>query len=310
MCGFLGYTSQKEKVTNLAPQLQAGLASLTHRGPDSGDELIAENVYLGHRRLSIIDLKESSNQPLQNSDGDVILIYNGEIYNYKELSQKYALHTTHSDTHTLLQGYCKKGPEILNELRGIYAFALLHLRKEPVIILVRDPSGIKPLYYFKKNKTFTFASEIKAIKPLVSNSLSMNETSLLKYLSLSYTVEPETAWNEISSLEPGSFLTYNIKNDNTDTRKFFNYLFAPTSLMSKEELLSQTETTLKNAVERNMVADTDIAISLSGGIDSTLIYAMANGISPVKGYTVTAGDKEHDETLVAARCAQHVSGPP
>lgn len=307
MCGFLGYISKTAIEANKIDLLSHSLLTLTHRGPDGGNSYLEENVYLGHRRLSIIDLSEQALQPFKSTLQDVYIVFNGEIYNYKELSSDLSLRTG-SDTEVLLEGYLKHGISFLKRIRGIYTFAIYDRPKNEVIIL-RDPAGIKPLYYSLDQDSFSFASEIKALFRINRPKLSINENSIKTFIHVGYIPEPETVYNEIKAFDPGTLYLFNCSSMQLRSQKFNEYNFEISNNLSFEDNVNNSERLLKTATNRNLVADVNINIALSGGIDSSLIYAYANQVRETPGITVSQHEHEFDESIVAEIYAEHINAP-
>ena len=309
MCGFVGAIDFGQSITGRLESLRAGLEAIKHRGPDGSKDNIGENYYLGQNRLSIIDLSSSADQPMLSSDGKVVMVFNGEIYNYKELRSEFEgfRFRTSSDTEVVIEGYIKHGVEYFNRLRGIFALAILDNRQKQKVILVRDPSGIKPLYIYGKGRFSIFGSEIKAMLPSLKNSLSVNENLLKCYLNLGYCPEPNTIYKEIEAVRPGELIV--LTSEERSVRSLIEYSFDNINKLSYSENKDKTRELLKNAVKRNLVADVEVAVALSGGIDSSLIYAFAHeSESSVKGLTVSFEDKEHDESETAQLYANSVGG--
>ncbi len=309
MCGIFGYSSRSGNVNDKLPQLRKALDTLYHRGPDSAGEYYSQNVFLGHRRLSIIDLTSSADQPLKSGNGDAFIVFNGEIYNYKELKSKLGSLKTNSDTEVLLEGYLKFGPDFFKEIRGIYAFAIYDFRSEPKIILYRDLAGVKPLYYYRDGSSFIFASEIKAIKEIAKEELTIDESILKSYLSLGYCIEPGTIYNEIKAVEPGEYIEIKALSNEKNSRILSRYNLDDTNDFSFEENVGKTKELLLQATQRNLVADVDVSIALSGGIDSSLIYAFANSGQKYKGISVKFNDQAYDETPTAEIFAKTLNAP-
>lgn len=309
MCGFLGAVDFEKGVEIIYPQLQKGLRLISHRGPDGSREMLSGKGYMGHNRLSIIDLSSEADQPLKSVNADAYLIFNGEIYNYRELKVKLGniKLRTKSDTEVLLEGYLNFGVEFIKLLRGIYSFAIFDNRDGQKIILARDPSGIKPLYLYSKNKLNIFGSEIKAIVPSVRKDLTVNESILKTFLNLGYCLEPYTIYKEISCVKPGNVV---IINEGKTTGLDLNtYNFENTNKYSFSENTELTEEKLKKAVERNLTADVEVAVALSGGIDSSLIYAFANKVNNrIKGLTIKFDDEEYNEEEIARIYSQTLKG--
>lgn len=307
MCGFLGYISENKIERDKFEMLSNCLLTLIHRGPDAGKSYLDENVYLGHRRLSIIDLSEQASQPFKSTLHDVHIVFNGEIYNYNELSSDLSLRTG-SDTEVLLEGYIKHGTAFLQQIRGIYAFAIYDKQKNEVFIL-RDPAGIKPLYYSLDQDSFSFASEIKALFRINRSKLSINENSIKTFIHVGYIPEPQTVYNEINAFDPGTLYIFNCNSMQLSSQKLNEYNFDFSSNLSFEENLNNSERLLKIATKRNLVADVDINIALSGGIDSSLVYAYANQVRQTRGITVSQHEHEFDESIVAEKYAKHLNAP-
>jgi asparagine synthase (glutamine-hydrolysing) len=296
MCGFLGAVDFNRNIENVFPLLQKGLKNISHRGPDGSKELTEKNLYLGHNRLSIIDLSANADQPLKSVNAEAYLIFNGEIYNYKELKKNFTntKFRSASDTEILLEGYLNEGPDYFKKLRGIYSFAIYDNREDQKIILGRDPSGIKPLYFFEKNGFYIFGSEIKALLPCVREKLTVNEKILKSYLNLGYCSEPYTIYNEITAVEPGSYISIN--KEGYYKKIFESFDFQKENRYDYKGNTENTEELLMKAVERNLIADVEVTVALSGGIDSSLIYAFANkSNSEIKGLTIRSDDKEYNE---------------
>lgn len=309
MCGLLGHISTQNNSDK--DKFLSALNTITHRGPDGFGVYHNQYVSFGHRRLSIIDLSTSANQPLLFEDNKLAIIFNGEIYNYAEISAGLDLETK-SDTEVLAKGYAKYGTTFFTKIRGIYAFAIMDLRQEdePICLLLRDPAGVKPFYYFKHRNEITFASEIKAILPLIPEPLEINEEVIKEYIHLGYCAEPNTAYKNIMALTPGVLHTFYCKTANLNTTNVLTYDFKQHKINS-DTAIKQTETLLKTATKRNLVADVKVNVALSGGIDSSLVYAYANMFSNnnTTGITISFDDKDYDESDAAAAHAQHIGAP-
>ncbi|MFZ1320761.1 MAG: asparagine synthase (glutamine-hydrolyzing) [Ignavibacteria bacterium] len=309
MCGFLGAIFFNRSLDQYIPALQKGLKAISHRGPDGSHELVSGNCWLGHNRLSIIDLSPEADMPMSSCNSDVHIIYNGEIYNYSNLKKDLegTRFKTRSDSEVVMEGYIKEGTDYFKKLRGIYSFAILDNRVKQKVILCRDPSGVKPLYYFSKKNICIFGSEIKALLPSVRDKISVNENVVKCFLNLGYCPEPYTIYNEIKCLEPGYVIEI---SDNGNIEKvIWNYEFESENDLSFKENTELTESKLRTAVERNLVADVEVAVALSGGIDSSLIYAFANqSNSNIKGLTVKFDDEEYNEEDIALKYVKALSG--
>ena len=306
MCGILGLL--KDNVNdNEISLLKKGLSNIEHRGPDGFGEYFNNNLYLGHRRLSIIDVSDSAKQPMLSDNKKYYIVFNGEIYNYKELAKELKINTS-SDTKLLLEGFVKLGFDFFNKIRGIYSFAIYDLSKKE-IYLVRDRAGVKPLYYSVVNNSICFGSEIKSIKPLIDTKLSVNHSAISDFLNLGFCVEPSTIYNEIHALSPGSVLTYNLERKKIKISSFGLYDFENINSFSFNENKERTNYLLDIATNRNLISDVPLSIALSGGIDSSLIYGYANSNNKVKGITVKMDDKSFDESHVATSFSNFLKAP-
>src|SRR5689334_21135684 len=207
MCGIVGFYS--DRAPALRTNLEVACEQIRHRGPDAANVYIDERVGLGHRRLSIIDLSAAANQPMADASGEVILIYNGEIYNYRELREDLRKRghefRTNSDTEVVLHMYLEFKDRLLSALQGMFAFAIWDKRDETIFI-ARDRLGIKPLYYSVKEKALFFASEIKALLALDANPVQIDRQALHDYLTFRYTVSPWTLFSGINKLPPAHYL--------------------------------------------------------------------------------------------------------
>jgi len=298
MCGFVGNIEHSKRLN--IDYCKRALNSLIHRGRDNTSyQFLEKNVFLGHQRLSIIDISNNANQPFQSVDGMVSIVFNGEIYNYSSLQkQLYGNFITNSDTEVLLNGFIQEGVKFFKKLRGIYSFGIIDRRKSLKVILARDPAGVKPLYYSANNNRLMFASEIKALKHLYDKKYKTNETALRQYLNLGFVPEPSTIYRGIRALEPGNFLYWS-KKKNEPPKPFYSYNFNILNHNSFNQNTEIVKSKLEIAVKRNLVSDVDISVALSGGIDSSLIYAIGIQNKPsLKATTVSfPNSQNHDEMI-------------
>lgn len=282
---------------------------LSHRGPDSENYHYNDHVFLGHRRLSIIDLSEAANQPFFSRCGRAAIVFNGEIYNFKELRNGLDLRTS-SDTEVLLEGYLKYGSDFFKRIRGIYAFAIYDFRTAtPAVVLLRDPSGIKPLYVYCHQGELVFGSEIKSLLPLLGDNISIREQSLWAFLHLSFVPEPNTIYEQIRAQQPGLLTTYWVHDLSRTDVKLNSFDFKSRNHFSLHDNARATKNLLEKAVERNLVSDVSVKIALSGGIDSSLVYALANKVDSVGGISVSMNELEYDESSVAEVYAKQLNAP-
>ena len=206
MCGIAGYFSVNKVFS--PEELPAMANAIAHRGPDAEGVYSHGSVGLAHRRLSIVDLNPRSNQPMTSQDGNFVICYNGEVYNFPELATKYNLTLrTHSDTEVILELFAKIGPSCVNEFNGMFAIAIYDIQKE-ILHIFRDRIGIKPIYYFYDGQNFAFASDIKALFALgfVKKQKSTNLNAVKEFLYLGYIPHPNTIYKNISKFEAGSLV--------------------------------------------------------------------------------------------------------
>ena len=301
MCGIAGIISTKAR--NYSENLQKMTHSIAHRGPDSEHHEFYENAALGHRRLSIIDLSETGKQPMFSNTKNECIVLNGEIYGYQDLKKKYADYPYRgtSDTEVILAMYQEKGKELLNELPGMFAFAIWNEEKQE-LFCARDRFGEKPLYYATgKNGEFVFASEIKAI--LASGLIvpKIYNEALYHFLQYGYVSAYQSIYSNIFALPPAHFLVYS--NGNISIERYYSIPKNDIQISlsdAKEEFVHL----LKNAVQKQLIADVEVGSFLSGGLDSSTIVAMVNEFKP-KQTTISFGySGEHSELKFAEEIAQ------
>ena len=293
MCGIVGVISKSPQKNRI--NLKTAADTLMHRGPDSSGEWWSENRRVGfaHRRLSIIDISENGKQPMIDKENKNVIILNGEIYNYKEIKShlKSKRHTfvSNSDTEVLLKAYAEWGVNCLEKLNGMFAFAIFD-PKNQILFLARDRAGEKPLFYHLENGTFRFASELKAL--LVNPDLSRNidGTSLDSYLSMGFVPGHKCILKGFNKLPPAHAFLFDLQTSRERIWRYWNF---PESFSNEEkkdevELLAELEILLEDSVRRQLVADVPVGIMLSGGVDSSLLTAMATrSLDKVKTFCVS-----------------------
>ncbi|MFQ5456015.1 MAG: asparagine synthase (glutamine-hydrolyzing) [Nitrospirota bacterium] len=297
MCGICGifYLNQNHVMDkNLLVDMRD---QLTHRGPDDAGIYLNQNIGLGHRRLSIVDLSPAGHQPMSNEDGSIWVVYNGEIYNYleikRELMDKGHLFRSNTDTETIIHAYEEFGKECVKKFRGMFAFAIWDNR-EKHLFLSRDRMGIKPLYYYHSKDVFIFSSEIKAI--LASNMIEREvETSVLDaFLSLGYVPSPLTMFKGISKLLPGYSISVN--NDGKfQIARYWNLNFERAADISFEEAQEELDLLLKQSVKMHLMSEVSLGIFLSGGLDSSAVTALMSKVTDQTIKTFSVGYKGADE---------------
>jgi len=280
MCGIFGIIGNYDE-----NKAKSALAKLSHRGPDYCGVTSSKNLFFAHQRLSILDTHERSHQPIKHQK--ILLSFNGEIYNFKELKKEldFDFQTT-SDSEVIIAAYLKWGIDFIHHLRGMFAIALID---DDTLYLFRDRLGKKPLFFTKQNSSFIFASEIKALTPFLKKH-QLNNDALLSYLTYLTPTPPHTFFMGISKLGAGEFLTY--KNNVLEVKRYFDLLeSAPNIITDRGEAIDSLEKLLDESISMRLNSDVEMASLLSGGIDSATInaYALKHGH---KLNTYTLGYKE------------------
>ena len=269
MCGFAGFVGSLEDREQV---LEHMMDTIIHRGPDSSGKFVDEDAALGFRRLSIIDLSAEGDQPLYNEDRSRVLVFNGEIYNYRELREELVkaghVFASNTDSETLLHGYEEWGPGLLDRLRGMYAFVIWD-RREKKLFGARDIFGIKPMYYAQMNGTLLFASEIKAFLVHPKFEKVLNEVALGNYLSFQFVPTDETFFKGVFCLRPGHYFTY--EDGKLKVTKYFEPHFTGDSEKSFEETVDDVEAVMKDSVKMHKISDVEVASYLSSGVDSSYL---------------------------------------
>lgn len=300
MCGIAGF-ADKTGVTEQA--LTDMMDAIVHRGPDGSGQYLDDTVALGHRRLSIIDL-EGGRQPMENEDGSIVCIFNGEIYNYQPLKEELekAGHTfaTHSDTEVLVHGYEQWGEEMLNRLRGMFSFAIWE-KKTKKLFCARDFFGIKPFYYYEKDGLLLFGSEIKSFLKHPKFEKKLNRSQLELYLTFQYSPGESTFFEGVKKLLPAHCLTW--ENGKTTIRRYWQPEFEPQQGKTLEEWETEIEAVMKNSVAAHKISDVEVGSFLSSGVDSSYMACLAH---VDKTFTVGFANKQYDETSYAQEFSKHI----
>jgi asparagine synthase (glutamine-hydrolysing) len=297
MCGIAGFYSSRNSFSEA--QLKSMTSVIAHRGPDSDGFYVNQSVGLGHKRLSIIDLSENGKQPMTSHDGRYVMVYNGEVYNYREISAELQEHlhqpisfASSSDSEVILEAFVKWGTKFVHKLNGMFAIAIYdNLRDE--LFIFRDRLGIKPLYYYYKENEFLFASELKSIRTIKEKNLSINQDAIYQFLHLGFIPNPKTIYNDIYKLEPGHFLRVNEKGIEKQKYWSLNHTVTNTVITSEKEATVKVSELLASSIQYQLNSDVPFGIFLSGGIDSSLITAQASSISSTKVNTFSIGFKEN-----------------
>ena len=289
MCGIAGITVLDGEGVVDEDIIHRMTQSMTHRGPDDEGYHVKGPIGLGHRRLSIIDV-QGGHQPMSNKDASVWVIFNGEIYNHRELRQelekKGYRHKTSCDTETIIHAYEEYGEACLHHLQGMFAFAVWDTRQKK-LLLARDRLGIKPLYYFVRGNKLAFASEAKALLTVLPDAPSIDIQSLDCFLSLSYVPAPWTLFDGIIKLPAGHLLT--VANGEVSVRKYWDLEFENKWSASEEELKERFRTLLMEAVQTHLMSEVPLGVFLSGGLDSSCIVYVMTQVLGVPCTTFSVG---------------------
>ena len=302
MCGFVGFTNTKDNSNRIIEDM---MDKIRHRGPDSGGKYTDGDIALGFRRLSIIDITESGNQPIYNEDKSKVLLFNGEIYNFQsireELIEKGHIFTTKTDSEVLLHGYEEYGEKLLDKLRGMFAFVIWDTKTKE-LFGARDFFGIKPLYYAVMGDTFMFGSEIKAFLAHPDFKKELNETALENYLTFQYSPTNETFFKNVYKLPAAHCFKY--KDGKLDVKRYWDISFNADEKPDMDEWVDRISDTFKNSVEAHKIADVEVGSFLSSGVDSSYVASVAN---VDKTFTVGFGeDEKYNEIGWAKEFSQYI----
>lgn len=317
MCG-INAIIVKEKFLNLENSIKKMNNLIIHRGPDDAGIYFNNNVALGMRRLSIIDLI-SGNQPMYNVLKNIIIVFNGEIYNFDEIKidliNKGYSFRTNSDTEIILLGYEYYGIEILKKLNGMFSFVIYDLRSDKIFI-ARDRLGEKPLYYYKDSSFFLVASELKSIINVLPDfnikKPNISKTGLNLYFSLTYIPAPHSIYENIYKLEPGNFLEINLNNFTLETFKYWkiDLELLSNKINDYDYSKKKLRELLFDSVNKRMISDVPLGSFLSGGVDSSIITAIMANInlnSKINTFSLVSNNKYFDESSRSNAVAKHLN---
>jgi len=314
MCGIVGFIT-KRRFSELRQDLPLAASSLTHRGPDDSGLFFeaSAGVGLGHRRLSIIDLSKAGRQPMESDDGNLNIVYNGEVFNFREIRKALRLHgysfRSDTDTEVVLKAYQHWGKECLDKFVGMFAVAIWD-RGEKTLFLARDRMGIKPVYYYYDRDTFLFASELKALMTFKSFPKEIDPDSVPLFLHFQYIPAPKTVFAHTYKLSPGHFLTFDGKTIRTES-----YWNIPERSpdennlnVNEKEYLSRLDDLLTTAVSDRLISDVPLGALLSGGIDSSMVVALMQKVnaSPVQTFSIGFNEPGYNEAPWASKVAEHL----
>jgi asparagine synthase (glutamine-hydrolysing) len=297
MCGILAVSSQKYNQIEIAKSLKA----IWHRGPDDSGTFISEkqDAHFGQVRLSIIDLSNAGHQPMIDASGRYVITFNGEIYNFKSLKIELELNygiinwKSTTDTEVILEGFSREGRNFLSKLNGIFALAIYDI-KDRLMFVLRDPIGIKPLYYTHQFDSYYFSSEIKGLLSFQNLKRTIRKQSLVEQLAYMYVPEPNTMYEEYKKVEPGICYTFQ-DGIQINATYLFNDLNTNIINCKEDDIAEILHNTLADSVKRQLISDVPISLFLSGGLDSsTIAYEAVNAQANIKNaYTISFSKKDN-----------------
>lgn len=306
MCGIAGFT-QFNQVEGDITTLQAMGNAIYHRGPDAGGEYLDDKVGLSHRRLAILDLSEAGNQPMYSSDEGLVIVFNGEIYNFlelrQELEQEGVTFKTQTDTEVILALYEKEGTACLHKLNGMFAFALWDKQKQELFI-ARDRMGKKPLYYLEHQGRFAFGSEIKSILELDEVPKEIRLDAVYDFFAYQYIPDPKSIFQHIHKLPPAHYMVVN--DEGIDIQPYWDVSMRHVRAASEEELTEELVDVIAGCTKQRMISDVPLGAFLSGGVDSSGVVALMAQQSkkPVKTCSIGFDEKKFNETEFAKAVAE------
>jgi asparagine synthase (glutamine-hydrolysing) len=300
MCGIAGIISLKGPLSLLDGRLDKLGNAIEHRGPDDFGIFSNDSAQFIHRRLSIIDLS-GGHQPMYNEDSSVVVVYNGEIYNFKEIREELMAKghqfVTQSDTEILVHGYEEEGIAFIEKLNGMFAFALWDIKRNKGY-LVRDRFGVKPLFYSITQDELVFSSEINGIVEVSSSKCTLDKQALSNYLTFSFISEPRTIYENIKRLAAGHYLE--IEGSRCEVNQYYDLDFSRKQKITKEEAEVEVARLFNQSVSRQMMSDVPVGVMLSGGLDSRSILASANAQGfTLSSFTISYSEKDFDESDAA-----------
>lgn len=287
MCGIVGFTN---KIADADAVIGKMMDRIRHRGPDASGKYIDDGIALGHRRLSIIDISSQGDQPIFNEDRSLVLVFNGEIYNYRDIREELikAGHkfATNTDSEVLIHGYEQYGTKLLGRLRGMFSFVIWDSKKGE-LFGARDFFGIKPMYYALMGDTFMFGSEIKSFLEHPDFKKELNEAALENYLTFQYSPTSETFFKGVYKLMPAHYFIY--KDGQLDIKRYWDINFEADEKPDLKQWVNDISSTFKDSVQAHKIADVEVGSFLSSGVDSSYVAAVAD---VDKTFTVGFGSDE------------------
>ena len=318
MCGIAGYISLNKSINR--DMLIKATSAIRYRGPDAEGFYFSENdnVGLGHRRLSILDLSTSANQPMFSANGRYVIVYNGEVYNFKEIKNKLtdkgaSLKTT-SDTEVIIELFAAYGIECFKWLNGMFAFAIYDTI-EKIITLCRDHAGIKPLFIYYSETDIIFSSEIKVIKTINGDALTIDHSAIPYFLHLGFIPQPKTIYNNVEKFPAAHYLQIDTSKNFDELSSQIKPFWSIESKIEKETINNESQAKkmlsdlVYDSVEKQLVSDVAIGAFLSGGVDSSLVTAVAAKVSrqKINTYSIAIDDGKYNESKYASQVATHLN---
>lgn len=316
MCGLTGFCDFNKNLTK--EHLAIANNILQHRGPDHGDITVLDaneaTIGLGHRRLSIIDITAKGNQPMYSADKSIVIIFNGEVYNFNEIRKELITlgHSflTDSDTEVIIKAYQQYGISAVNKFNGMFAFALYDT-KAKIIYLLRDRAGVKPLYYFYKNDCVIFASELKSIYSYPVFEKEINKEAVSLFFKYGYIRAPHTIFENAFKVEPGHYVKIDISRKRIDNIKYYDVLdfYNKEKLkITEKEAFEELNKLLISAFQYRMISDVPVGVFLSGGFDSSVVAALLqhNSKNKLNTFTIGFNERKYNEAPEAKKIAQYL----
>lgn len=306
MCGITGFIDRKQSYEDAEELIDKMCQQIRHRGPDEQGTWVGDGIALGMRRLSIIDL-DGGHQPIWNEDHSILLVFNGEIYNYRDLQRTLQMQghifRTQSDTEVIVHAYEEYGDECVKHLRGMFAFALWD-RTRKRLLVARDRFGKKPLHYYWDGQRLIFGSEMKAILE-AEVAREVNPRALDDYLAYSYVPSPHTMFKGVLKLPPAHILIY--EDGHISTKRYWDLPFTPTCQDDEATAIERTRALLKDAVQVRLMSDVPLGAFLSGGVDSSLVVGLMSQMmsQPVKTFSIGFEEDWYNELPYARLVAKH-----
>lgn len=307
MCGIAGIVHFNETRPAVRSMIQSMTDAMAHRGPDADGFWLEKNTALGHRRLSIIDLSSAANQPFADESGRFIMVFNGEMYNYREVRPLVSGYPfkTQSDTEVLIAAYVKWGPDCIKYFRGMFSFVIWD-RQEQTVFMARDRMGVKPLYYFKNNDILLFASEVRAILATGLVRKEVNRSALIDYFNYQSISYPDSLIQDIVQLEAGTWMM--IRKGKSEKKRYWDVTntVADFDFSDRSGIQKRIRELMVQSVRRRLVSDVPVGAFLSGGIDSSAIVGLMAeaGDSKPNTFNISFEDREFDESSYAGLVAK------